>query len=111
MFQKLAPQIPFIHLPLFLFQGIEILKNGGTALEAVTYATAILEDAPITNAGFGSNLTLEGNVECDASIMDGSSLRYGAVGALSGVKNPVLLAKKLCCQQEEPMHLGRIPPW
>ncbi|XP_065199987.1 threonine aspartase 1 [Planococcus citri] len=91
-------------------KGIEILKSGGTALEAATYATAILEDASITNAGFGSNLTIDGNVECDASVMDGSTLRYGAVGALSGVKNPVLLAKKLCCNQSEPMELGRIPP-
>lgn len=94
-----------------VIQAVEILNNGGTSLEAVTIATAILEDSPITNAGYGSNLTFDGNVECDASVMEGSDLRFGAVGAVSGVKNPVLLAKKLCNQQNEPMELGRIPPW
>jgi len=43
-----------------------------------------LQDSQWTNAGLGSNLTLDGTVECDASIMDGQSLHYGAVGAVSG---------------------------
>lgn len=64
----------------------------------------------MTNAGFGSNLTLNGTVECDASVMDGSSLQFGAVGAVSGIKNPVLLAKRLCEQQSIKFPYGRIPP-
>jgi len=64
----------------------------------------------MTNAGFGSNLTLNGTVECDASIMDGSNLQFGAVGAVSGIKNPVLLAKRLCEQQSIKFAYGRIPP-
>ena len=44
----------------------------------------MLQDSQWTNAGLGSNLTLDGTVECDASIMDGQSLHYGAVGAVSG---------------------------
>ena len=44
----------------------------------------VLQDSQWTNAGLGSNLTLDGTVECDASIMDGQSLHYGAVGAVSG---------------------------
>ena len=43
----------------------------------------------------GSNLTVSESVECDASIMDGHTLQYGAVGAVQGVKNPILVAKSL----------------
>ncbi|KAJ9582462.1 hypothetical protein L9F63_003155 [Diploptera punctata] len=87
-----------------------ILSEGGTALEAVTVVTAILEDCPQTNAGFGSNLTWDGNVECDASVMDGSTLHFGAVGAVSGVKNPIKLAQHICKKQSGTLALGRIPP-
>ena len=44
----------------------------------------VLEDAGETNAGFGSNLTESGTVEMDAGLMDGSSLLFGSVGAISG---------------------------
>ncbi|XP_031838321.1 taspase 1 isoform X2 [Nomia melanderi] len=70
----------------------------------------ILENSALTNAGYGSNLTLEGTVECDASVMDGSTLQFGAVGAVSGIKNPILLAKRLCEQQSIKIAYGRIPP-
>lgn len=73
-------------------------------------AVIILENSPLTNAGFGSNLTLEGTVECDASVMDGTALQFGAIGAVSGIKNPVLLAKRLCEQQSIKIAHGRIPP-
>ena len=70
-----------------------------------------MKDSPWTNAGTGSNLTVKGTVECDASIMDGKSLQFGAVGAVAGVKNPILVADNLLrTQLKGNMSLGRIPP-
>ena len=57
------------------------LNNGSTAVEAVEIATKVLEDKEITNTGFGSNLTMSGAVECDATIVDHYG-RSGAVGAI-----------------------------
>lgn len=82
-----------------------------SSLEAVTVATAVLENSELTNAGYGSNLTIDGYVECDASVMDGRNMCFGAVGAVTRIKNPVCLAEKICCNQNKEMTLGRIPPW
>lgn len=59
-----------------------ILRTGGTALDAVEIAIKVLEDREITNAGYGSNLAVDGVVECDATIVDHFG-RSGAVGAVS----------------------------
>lgn len=60
-----------------------LLRQGsGRSLDAVSAAIQVLEDDPCTNAGRGSNLTEDGRVECDASIMDGDSGAFGAVGAV-----------------------------
>lgn len=88
-----------------------MLKNKGSALDAITIATMVLEDSPLTNAGYGSNLTWNGSVECDSSIMDGSNMHFGGVGAVSGIKNPITLAKLLCEKQNLKMAFGRVPPW
>ena len=91
--------------------GVEVLNRGGSALEAACSATMVLEDAGETNAGLGSNLTESGTVEMDAGIMDGNSLLFGAVGAMSGIKNPILVAKLLVMEQQKGLlPLGRVPP-
>ncbi|XP_061545465.1 threonine aspartase 1 isoform X6 [Phycodurus eques] len=92
-------------------QAVDQLKAGALAVEAVAAALVELEDSPFTNAGMGSNLNLSGEIECDASIMDGKSLHYGAVGAISGIKNPVLVAHRLLSEaQKGKLSAGRIPP-
>jgi beta-aspartyl-peptidase (threonine type) len=75
--------------------GWRALAGGGTALDAVEAAVRSLEDHPRFNAGRGSVLTSAGTVETDASIMEGDRLRNGAVGAVSGVRNPVTLARRI----------------
>ncbi|KAJ1156699.1 hypothetical protein NDU88_009417 [Pleurodeles waltl] len=92
-------------------KAIEKLQAGDLATDAVTAALVELEDSPFTNAGMGSNLNLLGEIECDASIMDGNSLNFGAVGAMSGIKNPVCAANRLLCEgQKGKLSAGRIPP-
>uniref|UniRef100_A0A8C6I5C8 Taspase, threonine aspartase 1 n=1 Tax=Mus spicilegus TaxID=10103 RepID=A0A8C6I5C8_MUSSI len=92
-------------------KAIEKLQAGALATDAVAAALVELEDSPFTNAGIGSNLNLLGEIECDASIMDGKSLNFGAVGALSGIKNPVSVAHRLLCEgQKGKLSAGRIPP-
>ncbi|KAI8096749.1 threonine aspartase 1-like protein, partial [Halteromyces radiatus] len=87
------------------------LKQGATAVDAVTLAIIELEDHPITNAGYGSNLTFKGKVECDASLMDGQSSHFGGVGAVSGVKNPIKLCQRMVQENKKGlMSLGRVPP-
>lgn len=75
--------------------GWQLLQRGGSALDAAEAAVVALEDDPLFNAGYGAPLNAAGEVELDASIMDGASLRAGAVGAVRGVPNPVRLARRL----------------
>lgn len=72
--------------------GYAAMENGGTALEAVTAAIGVLEDAPQFNAGRGAVMTSEGRHELDASVMDGSNLNAGAVAGVTTVKNPLRAA-------------------
>jgi beta-aspartyl-peptidase (threonine type) len=86
--------------------GLEILRAGGTALDAVEAAVRMLEDHPLFNAGTGATLTAAGDVELDASIMDGASLRCGAVAVVKDVRNPVSLARAVMERSEHVLLAG-----
>ncbi|PJJ60318.1 isoaspartyl peptidase/L-asparaginase family protein [Hymenobacter chitinivorans] len=73
--------------------GWEILNRGGTALDAVEAAVMTMEDNELFNAGRGGMFNINGEVETESSIMDGATLRGGAVSGLKLVKNPVRLAR------------------
>jgi len=73
----------------------KILEHGGSAVDAAEAAVVVLEDNPLFNAGTGSTLNRAGKVEMDAGIMDGDSLRAGAVAAMEGIKNPIKLARRV----------------
>ncbi|MBI1305502.1 MAG: beta-aspartyl-peptidase [Bacteroidetes bacterium] len=70
-----------------------IVESGGSALDAVIECVKILEDSPLFNAGKGSVFTANGTHEMDASIMEGKSRNAGAVSMVTGIRNPVQLAR------------------
>jgi L-asparaginase / beta-aspartyl-peptidase len=73
--------------------GWAVLAAGGSALAAVEKATNVLEDNPLFDAGTGSFLNNMGEVEMDALIADGSTLKFGAVAAVQHVRYPITLAR------------------
>jgi L-asparaginase / beta-aspartyl-peptidase len=83
--------------------GWKILVSGGAAIDAAQAAILILEDDPAFDAGFGSHLNSEGRVQLDAIIMDGASLKAGAVAAVEHVRNPILLARAVLEKSEHMM--------
>ncbi|WP_028388303.1 isoaspartyl peptidase/L-asparaginase family protein [Legionella fairfieldensis] len=74
-------------------RGYSVLEKGGSAVDAVEASVKLLEDNPFFNAGKGSALNSQGEVEMDASIMDGRDLKAGAVSMVRNVKNPIALAR------------------
>ena len=80
--------------------GYKFLSQGKSSLDAVEEAVRLLEDSPLFNAGKGSVFTAKGTHEMDASIMDGNSLKAGAVSLVTGIKNPVHLARAVMEKSE-----------
>lgn len=73
--------------------GYDILESGGAALDAVQKAVNVMEDSPLFNAGRGAVFTNAGRNEIDAAIMDGATLKAGAVAGVQHIKNPINLAR------------------
>lgn len=87
--------------------GNEILKRGGTALDAVEATVKILEDNPLFNAGKGAVFTNEGKNELDAAIMDGNTLKAGSVASVTTIRNPITAARKVMERTEHVMLIGK----
>ncbi len=75
--------------------GWKVLQSGGSAVDAVEAAIVVLEDNPVFDAGTGSFLNRDGQVEMDACFMDGKTLQAGAVAGVQHVKNPICLARRV----------------
>jgi beta-aspartyl-peptidase (threonine type) len=83
--------------------GSDILKKGGSALDAVEATIKVLEDDSLFNAGKGAVFTNEGKNELDASIMDGKTLKAGAVAGVTNIKNPITAARAVMDKSEHVM--------
>ncbi|MBL7718467.1 MAG: isoaspartyl peptidase/L-asparaginase [Flavipsychrobacter sp.] len=87
--------------------GNRILKNGGTATDAVVAAIKVLEDDSLFNAGKGAVFTAAGRNELDASIMDGKTLKAGAVAGVTTVKNPITAARAVMDKSPHVLMAGK----
>jgi beta-aspartyl-peptidase (threonine type) len=85
----------------------DVLAQGGSALDAVTEAVRLLEDCPLFNAGHGAVFTSAGTHELDASIMDGATLRSGAIANVNCVRNPVFAARRVMEHSKHVFFVGK----
>ena len=86
--------------------GAAILREGGSALDAVEAAVLVMEDDPLFNAGYGAVFTADGRHELDAAIMDGRDRNAGAVAGVTRVKNPIKAARAVMEKSEHVMFAG-----
>jgi beta-aspartyl-peptidase (threonine type) len=86
--------------------GFKVLADGGTSLDAVATSVRMLEDSPLFNAGKGAVFNREAQVELDAAIMDGATLRAGAVAGLKHIRNPIDLARLVMEQSQHVLLIG-----
>lgn len=87
--------------------GERMLIEGKSALDVVEAVVVYLEDNPLFNAGKGAVFTHQGKNELDASIMDGKTMKAGAVGAITNIKNPIKVARAVMVRTEHVMLVGR----
>lgn len=95
------------HLDKALTIGDSILRNGGSATDAVVMVISYLEDCPLFNAGKGAVFTHQGTVELDASIMDGATLNAGAIAGVTDIKNPIKAVRFVMDKSEHVMLAGK----
>ncbi|MBI4535103.1 MAG: isoaspartyl peptidase/L-asparaginase [Ignavibacteriae bacterium] len=86
--------------------GCAVLNDGGTAVDAVEAAIIIMEDDETFDAGRGSFINSAGDIEMDASIMNGENFRAGAIAAVSNVRNPITLARRIMEDSEHIVLVG-----
>lgn len=87
-------------------KGRAVLEEGGRSLDAVIAAVVVLEDSPHFNAGRGAVYNAIGGHELDASLMEGEFRQAGAVAAVRGVRNPIVLAHKVMTDSPHVMLIG-----
>lgn len=87
--------------------GYDALKSGKSSLDAVEVAIHVLEDSPLFNAGKGAVFTHEGKNEMDAAIMDGRTLKAGAIAGVTVIRNPISAARAVMDKSEHVMMAGK----
>jgi len=90
-----------------LQQGYDAIKSGKTSLDAVEAAIHVLEDSPLFNAGKGAVFTHDGQNEMDAAIMDGETLKAGAVAGVTIIRNPITAARAVMDKSEHVLMVSR----
>lgn len=90
-----------------LAEGEKVLASGGSALDAVVAAVQLMEECPLFNAGKGAVFNAEGKNELDASIMDGKTLKAGAVAGVTTIKSPVAAARRVMDSSAHVLLAGR----
>ena len=84
----------------------DVLNRGGSSLDAIEAAIRIMEDDPMFNAGKGAVFTADGKNELDAAIMDGATMKAGAVAEVTRTKNPISLARAVMEKSPHVMLIG-----
>lgn len=87
--------------------GYDALRSGKSSLDAVEVAIHVLEDSPLFNAGKGAVFTHEGKNEMDAAIMDGKTLKAGAIAGVTVIRNPISAARAVMDKSEHVMMAGK----
>lgn len=86
--------------------GAKVLDNGGSALDAIEATIHILEDNPLFNAGRGAVFTADGKNSLDSAIMDGATMKAGAVAGVTRTRHPISLARAVMDKSEWVMLSG-----
>jgi beta-aspartyl-peptidase (threonine type) len=86
--------------------GRDLLLSGASAIDAVEAAVRILEDSPVLDAGRGSYLNQTGDIEMDALIMDGATLKLGAIASIQNILHPISLARRLMTDSQHNFVVG-----